>query len=86
MGVDKCAVRAYCMGMNTNAVARTPGFNRRLTIYFSTDRRGQRRAYYVGSMMRAFPLPVADAETFIANDTADKIAGHPFAKGHGYNR
>lgn len=65
--------------MTPSATAtKTPGFNCRLAIFFDHDKHGRKVAYYWSvRQMRAFRLPLADAETFIANETADQIAGHP---------
>lgn len=53
----------------------TPGFNCRIAIFFTYDKNGNKRARYYGkhNPFRSFPLPLADAEMFIANDTADRI-------------
>jgi hypothetical protein len=49
----------------------TPGYNRRLEIKFTVTRKGQRRAWrYQRESMRWLPMPVADADLFIAQDQA----------------
>lgn len=64
-----------------NTTTKTPGYSTRLEIWFKMDKRGKRRAYYFSSMQfRAFPLPLADAELFIATGQADLIDGNPFAR------
>jgi hypothetical protein len=56
----------------------TPGYNTRLAIYFTNDKNGKRRAYrFSHRQFRAFPMPLADAELFIAQDQADEIDGNP---------
>ena len=59
--------------MNKGNTMNTPGYNCRINIYFKTDKNGRRRAYYTGrsNPFRAFPLPLADAELFIATEQAD---------------
>lgn len=58
--------------------ARTPGYNTRLAIYFTSTKTGKRRAFrYCYQQMRAFPIGVAKAELFIAQDQADQIEGNP---------
>lgn len=57
----------------------TPGFNQHLEIWFKNDRRGRKQAWYWSrAAMRAFRLPLADAELFVAQDQATKVDGHPF--------
>lgn len=59
--------------------AKTPGYDHRLEIWFSTTKRGQKVAHFFSSRaFRAFRLPLADAELFIALGQADQVAGHPF--------
>lgn len=61
------------------APATTPGFNHRIDIWFSTDRRGRKLAHYWSyAAFRAIRFPLADAELFIAQDQATEIPGHPF--------
>jgi hypothetical protein len=61
---------------------KTPGYNCRLEIFFSTDKRGRKMAHrWSGSQMRAFRMSVADAELFVATDAADLLPGHPFKTG-----
>jgi hypothetical protein len=58
---------------------KTPGFNCRLDIFFTTDRRGRKIAYYYSwAAQRAIRMPLADAEIFVATDAADLLPGHPF--------
>ncbi len=57
---------------------KTPGYNTRLGIYFTTTASGKRRAYrFSPSQFRAFPIGVAAAEAFIAQDQADLLDGNP---------
>lgn len=59
----------------------TPGYNCRLQIFFTTDARNQRVAYrWSPRQMRAFRLPLADAEIMRATETADVIPGHPLRR------
>jgi hypothetical protein len=53
----------------------TPGFNCRLAIFFTHDKNGNKRARYYSkhNPFRSFPLPLVDAESFIAQDLADAI-------------
>lgn len=53
----------------------TTGFNCRIKIFFSHDKNGKKRARYIGAHnpFRSFPLPLADAEYFIATEQADLI-------------
>ena len=47
-------------------------------IWFTTTRKGQRRAYYLSRMQfRAFPMPLAEAELLIATGAAVEIPGNP---------
>lgn len=60
------------------AAAPTPGYNTRLDIYFSVDRRGRKMAHYWSwRAMRAIRMPLLDAELFVATDQATEIPGHP---------
>jgi len=56
-----------------NTTTKTPGYNCRITIFFSTDKNGRRRARYVaqGRPFRSFPLSVDTAEILIASGGAD---------------
>lgn len=57
----------------------TPGYNSRISIWFDYDKNGRKVAYYWSSRgFRSIRMSVADAEMFIANETADQISGHPF--------
>lgn len=56
--------------------APTPGYSHRLAIWFTTIKGGRRRAWY-WAYGRAFPVPLADAELFIAQDQADQTCCHP---------
>ena len=53
----------------------TPGFNCRIEIFFTHDKNGNKRARYYGKShaFRSFPLPLADAEMFLANELADAV-------------
>lgn len=58
---------------------RTPGFNHRIDIWFSTTKRGQTIAHYWSyGAFRAIRLALVDAELFIAQDQANLLPGHPF--------
>jgi len=62
----------------TTKPAPTPGYNRRLTIFFASDRNGRKVAYYFSHFQfRAFRLPLADAEIMRATETADVVCCHP---------
>ena len=60
-----------------SATANTPGYNCRLRIFFTTDKNGNRRARYYSKhhVFRSFPLPLIDAELFLAQELADRIDG-----------
>ncbi len=61
--------------MNTD---KTPGYNTRLGIYFTTTATGKRRAFrFSPSQFRAFPIGVAVAELLIAQGQADELEGNP---------
>ena len=55
--------------------AATTGYNHRLTIWFDTNKNNQTVAYYWAG--RAFRMGLTEAQTAIANGTADQISGHP---------
>ncbi|HEU4540320.1 MAG TPA: hypothetical protein VFR23_04260 [Jiangellaceae bacterium] len=56
----------------------TPGYNRRLGIFFQANKNGQRVAYYWSfGAGRAIRMSLANAELFIATDQADLLPGHP---------
>ncbi len=56
----------------------TPGFNRRLQVFFSHDKHGRKTAFRWSPLqMRALRMKVADAEAFVAQDQADLLDGHP---------
>lgn len=61
--------------MSENTTAITPGYNCRIGIYFTYDKNGNKRARYYGAshVFRSFPLPLVDAEMFIAQGLADEI-------------
>lgn len=62
----------------TTAPAPTPGYSRRIAIFFDTTARGQRIAYRWSPLQfRAFRIPLADAEIMRATETADVICCHP---------
>lgn len=51
---------------------KTPGFNVRLRIRFSTDKRGRRIAHrWSPGGLRWLPVPLLDAELWVASDLAD---------------
>ena len=57
-----------------NTTTNTPGYNCRITIAFSTDKNGRRRARYIGQFIgsrRSFPIPVDTAEMLISTGDAD---------------
>lgn len=64
------------------AAANTPGFNCRVRIYFTTAANGKRRARYISprNPFRSFPLPLIDAELFVAQELADVVPGPLFSK------
>lgn len=62
----------------TTATIKTPGYNTRLGIWFTTTRTGRRVAWYFSfAAMRAIRVSVTDAEIWIAGDLADQTCGHP---------
>jgi hypothetical protein len=62
--------------------APTPGYNCRLAIFFGATRAGRPAAYrWSPRQLRAFRIPLADAEIMRANGTADVIPGHPLKPG-----
>lgn len=62
----------------TGTPAPTPGYNHRLTIWFTTARGGRPMAWhYSWGAGRAMRLPLADAEIMRASDTADVVCGNP---------
>lgn len=64
--------------MTASTTTKTPGYNRRLEIFFTTTKAGKPRAWYWSAwQFRAFPLPLADAEIMRATETADVICCHP---------
>ena len=64
-----------------STMTKTPGYNSRLAIYFKTNAKGQRAAYYFSySQFRAFRMKLSEAEMFIAMDQADEIAGNPMTE------
>lgn len=67
------------MTTTKNTEAPTPGYNRRLEIFFTTSKSGKRLAYrWSCFQLRAFRIPLADAEIMQATGTADMLPGHPF--------
>jgi len=54
----------------------TPGFNRRIAIWFDTNRTGMKVAYY-WSGSRAIRMSIFDANLVLAADQADRLNGHP---------
>jgi len=66
------------MTATQNTKAKTPGYNRRLEIFFATSKSGKRLAYYWSMyQLRAFRLPLDEAEIMRATETADVICCHP---------
>jgi len=66
------------MDNTTSATAKTPGYNRRLVIFFTHGRNGRKMAWYWSAyQMRAFRVPLADAEMWKATEQADFIPCHP---------
>jgi hypothetical protein len=65
--------------MTMNKLPKTPGYNTHLEIYFTTDRRGRKMAFRWSTyQLRAFRMPLADAELFLAQGQATQISGNPF--------
>ena len=59
----------------------TPGYNRRIAIFFATSSNGKRVAYRWSPLQfRSFRIPLADAETMQATETADVLPGHPMKR------
>ncbi len=72
----KCRHNLYMP--STDTTTNTPGFNCRLQVFFTTNANGQRQAFrWSGRQMRAFRMPLLDAQLFVAQGQADKLAGHP---------
>jgi hypothetical protein len=64
--------------MTQTAKPKTPGYNCHLDIFFSTAKNGRKLAHYFSrSQMRAFRMPLADAELFVATGQATEISGNP---------
>ena len=65
--------------MNTAATTKaTPGYNTRISVYFTTSRKGQRAAWHFSwPQMRAFRMPLAEAELLVAQDLADVLDSNP---------
>lgn len=62
----------------TTQATRTPGYNRRVAIFFTTNERGKRLAYRWSPLqLRAFRLSLVDAEVMRATETADVLCCHP---------
>lgn len=62
----------------TSTTANTPGFNCRLAVFFDHDKHGRKLAFRWSPMQfRAFRMPLADAELFVATEAADLLPGHP---------
>lgn len=62
----------------TEQLPKTPGFNTHLEIFFSVDKRGRKLAHrWSRGQLRAFRMPLADAEVFVATGQATKLSGHP---------
>lgn len=58
---------------NTDTATKTPGFNCRLSIRFSTDKNGRKLAHYWSAKaVRYIRVGTADAEMWIAQDLADR--------------
>lgn len=58
--------------------APTPGYNRRLAVFFDHDLNGRKLAYYWSpAAFRAIRLPLADAEVLVAQGQVDLLDGHP---------
>lgn len=57
----------------------TPGYNHHLEIWFKVDGNGRKTAWFWSRLaFRAFRLPLANAELFVAQGQATKVDGHPF--------
>lgn len=64
--------------METTPATKTPGFNCRLSIWFTTDKNHKRVAFqWNNRCRRAVRISVTDADLFIAQGQADQISGHP---------
>lgn len=58
---------------------KTPGYNTHLEIFFSVDKRGRKLAHYWSTrQLRAFRMPLAEAELLVATGQATEIPGNPF--------
>lgn len=58
--------------------ARTPGYTHRLEIWFASDKRGRKAAWYFSTLAgRALRVPLAEAELMAATGTADVTCCHP---------
>lgn len=48
-------------------------------IWFKNDKNNRKRAYYYSTRAgRAIPVPLADAELWIATNASTQVDGHPF--------
>lgn len=66
------------MTTTQNTAGQTPGYNCRIAIFFTTSASGKRLAYrWSGIQLRAFRIPLDEAEIMRATGTADVIPGHP---------
>lgn len=62
----------------TNTKTPTPGYNTHLEVFFSTDKHGRKLAHrFSRRQFRAFRMPLADAEFFVAAGQATEIPGNP---------
>jgi hypothetical protein len=52
----------------------TPGYNRRMTFAFTTDKRGRPVAYYWGRNWRWFRAPYEASKLLVAQELADETA------------
>lgn len=56
----------------------TPGYSGHLEIFFATNKNGRKVAYrWSPRQFRSFPMPVLDAEIFVALGQATEIPGNP---------
>jgi hypothetical protein len=61
----------------TNALPKTPGFNKNIDIKFIVTKAGKRRALYLSRFagsLRWLPLPVANADLFVAQGLATEYS------------
>lgn len=69
-------------GRRANQTTKTPGYNKRLQIAFTTDKCGRPVAYYDGrpNSMRWFRLPYDEAKMHVAQGHADEVPFRPYGR------